>query len=75
MKAFKEIRWLTSALRLSKSIREQSCQLFRTAQDQGLLRGRSIEAITAGSVYAVCRINEYPRAFGDLEAVAVVSRA
>lgn len=75
MKAFMEIRRMTSALGLSKSVREQTCQLFRTAQDRGLLRGRSIEAIAAGCVYAVCRINEHPRTFGDIETVAVVSKA
>ena len=75
MKAFMEIRRMTSALGLCKSVRTQACQLFRTGQDRGLLRGRSIEAIAAGCVYAVCRINEHPRTFEDIETVAVVSKA
>jgi transcription initiation factor TFIIB len=46
-----EVRRLASALELSESIRDQACQLFRSAQSEDLLRGRSIEAIAAASVY------------------------
>ncbi len=38
-------------LELSKSIRDQACQRFRSAQSEDLLRGRSIEAIGAASIY------------------------
>jgi len=47
---------LTGALDLPRSLNEQACALFRTAQDDGLLQGRSIEAIAAGCVYGVCRV-------------------
>lgn len=52
-----EVRRLTSALELSDSVRDQACQLFRSAQNEDLLRGRSIEAIAAASVYGACRCN------------------
>jgi transcription initiation factor TFIIB len=68
---FTEIRRMTAALGLPTSVRDQACQLFRTAQDSGLLRGRSIEAIASGCLYAVCRLNEHPRSF---EAIARVSK-
>jgi len=50
-----EVRRLASALELSDSVRDQACQLFRSAQNEDLLRGRSIEAIAAASVYGTCR--------------------
>ena len=70
---FIEIRRMTSALGLSRSIRDQACQLFRTAQDADLLQGRSIEVIASASVYAVCRLNEQPRPFGDVARVSKMS--
>ncbi|MFQ3318095.1 MAG: transcription initiation factor TFIIB [Natronomonas sp.] len=68
---FTELRRMTAALGLSVSTRDQACQLFRTAQDTDLLRGRSIEAIASACLYAVCRLNEQPRSF---EAIAKVSK-
>jgi len=47
-------------LELSDSIRDQACQLFRSAQNEDLLRGRSIEAIATASVYGACRCNDRP---------------
>ena len=45
------MRRLANALEFSDSVRDQACQLFRSAQNEDLLRGRSIEAIAAASVY------------------------
>ena len=70
IQGFVDIRRITAALGLSKSIRDQACQLFRTAQQNNLLQGRSIEAIAAACVYATCRLNEQPRAFGDVARVS-----
>lgn len=52
-----EVRRLASALELSESIRDQACKLFRSAQNEDLLRGRSTEAIGAASIYGTCRCN------------------
>jgi transcription initiation factor TFIIB len=49
-----EVRRIASALELSDSVRDQACQLFRSAQNEDLLRGRSIEGIAAASVYGAC---------------------
>ena len=63
IQGFVDIRRMTSALGLSRSIRDQACQLFRTAQTNDLLQGRSIEAIAAACIFATCRLNEQPRPF------------
>jgi transcription initiation factor TFIIB len=68
---FTEIRRMVAALGLSESSRDQACRLFRSAQDAGLLVGRSIEAVASGCLYAVCRLNEHPRSF---DAIARVSK-
>jgi transcription initiation factor TFIIB len=61
-----EVRRLASALELSESIRDQACQLFRSAQSEDLLRGRSIEAIGAASIYGTCRCNQHPLLLEDV---------
>jgi len=56
-----EVRRIVSRLELSESIRDQACQLFRSAQNENLLRGRSIEAMAAASVYGACRCSGRPQ--------------
>jgi len=67
-----EVRRIVSALELSDSIRNQACQLFRSAQNEDLLRGRSIEAIAAASVYGACRCNGRPQTLDDVTGSARV---
>jgi len=67
-----EVRRIASALELSASIRNQACQLFRSAQNEDLLRGRSIEAIATGSVYGACRCSGLGRTVDEIADVARV---
>jgi transcription initiation factor TFIIB len=66
---------LASALELSDSVRDQACQLFRSAQNEDLLRGRSIEAIAAASVYGACRCNGRSRLVDDVSEMARVAES
>lgn len=70
-----EVRRLTSTLELSETVRDQACQLFRTAQSEDLLRGRSIEAMAAASVYGACRCNRQSRTLDDVTDVARVDQS
>ncbi|SFT06881.1 transcription initiation factor IIB [Halostagnicola kamekurae] len=70
-----EVRRLASALDLSDSVRDQACQLFRSAQNEDLLRGRSIEAIAAASVYGACRCNGLSRLVDDVSEMAHVAES
>jgi len=70
-----EVRRLASALELSDSVRDQACQLFRSAQNEDLLRGRSIEAIAAASVYGACRCNGRSRWVGEISEMARVAES
>jgi transcription initiation factor TFIIB len=70
-----EVRRLASALELSDSVRDQACQLFRGSQSEDLLRGRSIEAIAAASVYGACRCNGLTRLVDDVSEMARVAES
>ncbi|MFB6205412.1 MAG: transcription initiation factor IIB family protein [Haloglomus sp.] len=52
---FTEVRRLVAQLELPESVRDRACVLFESAQDAGLLQGRSIEGFAAAAVYATCR--------------------
>ena len=66
-----EVRRISSATGLPRTVREQACQLFRSAQSDALLRGRSIESMAAACVYGACRCNGLSR---TLEEVASCAR-
>lgn len=71
---FTEIKRIVSARSLSASVEEQACSLFESAQSEGLLSGRSIEGFSAGTVYAVCRVQSIPRTIEEIVAVARADR-
>jgi len=70
-----EVRRVACALGVSDSVRDQACRLFRSAQGEGLLPGRSIESMAAASVYAACRCNELPWTLGEISDVSRVTRS
>ena len=70
-----EVRRIASALKLADSVRNQACQLFRSAQSEELLRGRSIEGVAAASVYGMCRCNGRSRTLEDITDVARIEQS
>ncbi|WP_290815623.1 transcription initiation factor IIB family protein [Halovivax sp.] len=72
---FSEIRRLIDDLALPVDAREQACQLFKSAQDEDLLRGRSIEGFSAAAVYAVGRTRSVARTVDEVVAQAVATEA
>ncbi len=72
---FGEIRRIAGTLGLSEHIKEQSCSLFRTAQNEDLLKGRSIEGMAAASVYGACRCNGRSRTLTEIVEVARVDQS
>ena len=65
-----EIARMTSALELPRIVREEASVIYRRAQAENLIVGRSIEAIAAGSLYAACRCRGDPRTTEEIAAVA-----
>lgn len=70
-----EVRRIVSALELSETIRDQACQLFRSAQNDDLLPGRSIEAMATASVYGACRCNGLSQTLDDVTDPARVEQS
>lgn len=70
---YMQIQRIVAALSLPTSTHEQACSLFRSAQTEGLVQGRSLEGFTAATVYAACRVDGYPRTMAEVLEVARAS--
>src|SRR5436189_4912753 len=72
--AFSELDRLSDKLSVSDAVVEKSAYIYRKALERGLVRGRSISAIIAASLYAACRDTQTPRTLKDLAAVSNVKK-
>lgn len=72
--ALSELDRMSSALGLSRNVRENAAVVYRTAVNKNLIRGRSIEGVAAGALYASCRQCNVPRTLDEIAGVSRVSR-
>ena len=59
--AMAELDRMATALHIQKNVKERAAVIYRKALKQDLIRGRSIDAFIAASIYAACRIMKVPR--------------
>jgi len=64
--AMAELDRLTDKLHIPPPIKEKAAIVYRKALDKGLVRGRSISAIAAASLYAACRLTQTPRTLREI---------
>lgn len=64
--ALAELKRVSSYLKLPKSVEEESARIYTLAVQRGLVRGRSMESVVAGALYAACRRHEVPRTLDEL---------
>ena len=72
--AFSELDRLADKLSVGDNVIEKSAYIYRKALDRGLVRGRSISALIAASIYAACRDTETPRTLKDVAAISNVKK-
>lgn len=72
--AFNELGRLKDKLGLSQPIVEKAAYIFRKAHQRGKLRGRSIPAVMAASIYIACRQMEASRTLDDIATISDVKR-
>ncbi len=65
---------LKDKLTISSSVIEKAAYIYRKAMEKKLVRGRSISALIAASLYAACRDTETPRTIKDVAEAANVKR-
>lgn len=64
--ALAELKRVSSYLKLSKQVEEEAARIYRLAVQKGLVRGRSMESVVAGALYAACRRHEVPRTLDEM---------
>ncbi len=64
--ALAELKRVSSFLRLPRSVEEEAATIYRQAVQKGLVRGRSMESVIAGALYAACRRHEIPRTLDEM---------
>src|SRR3989338_8364674 len=64
--ALSELKRVASYLKLPKSVEEESARIYTLAVQRCLVRGRSMESVVAGALYAACRRHEVPRTLDEL---------
>ncbi|OUJ19201.1 Transcription initiation factor TFIIB family [Methanonatronarchaeum thermophilum] len=69
-----EMHRMVSQLNISKDVHEVAAVFYKTASDKGLMKGRSIEAMVAATIYIASRFYELPRTLEELSDAARVSK-
>jgi len=59
--AMAELDRMATSLHIQKNVKERAALIYRKALKMDLIRGRSIDAFIAASVYAACRVMKVPR--------------
>ncbi len=72
--ALNEIDRISSQLHLPRYVKERGAFLYRQTVENNLLRGRSIEDVAAGAVYASCRQSGIPRTLDEIADVTKCDR-
>jgi len=64
--AMAELDTLSAKLHLPSNVKEQAALTYRKALKQDMIRGRSIDAFVAASIYVACRQLNLPRPLKDI---------
>lgn len=72
--AMAELDRLSDKLYIPSAIKEKAAVVYRKALEKGLVRGRSIAAIAAASLYAACRNSETPRTLREIAESSLVDK-
>ena len=72
--ALSELNKLKDKVSISANVLEKAAYIYRKALEKKLVRGRSISAMIAASLYAACRDTETPRTLKDVADAANVKR-
>ncbi|MCD4666900.1 transcription initiation factor IIB [archaeon] len=72
--ALAELKRVSSYLKLPGSVEEEAARVYTMAVQRGLVRGRSMESVVAGALYAACRRHEVPRTLDELSEASGIDK-
>jgi len=74
VQAMAELDRISDKVSVPGPVKEKAAVIYRKALDKGLVRGRTIAAIVAASLYAACRITSTPRNLREISRASLSSR-
>ena len=74
MMAMNELKRLSEKLHIPSSVQEMAAVVYRKALNKGLIRGRCIASMIAGSLYAACRFTKIPRTLNEITEASLRDR-
>ncbi len=72
--ALAELKRVSSYLKLPKMVEEEAAMVYTQAVQRGLVRGRSMESVVSGALYAACRRHEVPRTLDELSEASGIEK-
>ena len=72
--ALAELKRVSSFLKLPRSVEEEASRVYTLAVQKGLVRGRSMESVVAGALYAACRRHDVPRTLDELSEASSIEK-
>ena len=72
--ALAELKRVGSYLKLPKSVEEEAARIYTLAVQRGPVRGRSMESVVAGALYAACRRHDVPRTLDELSEASGIEK-
>lgn len=72
--ALSELKRVSSYLKLPHAVEEEAARIYTLAVQRGLVRGRSMESVAAGALYAACRGHEVPRTLDELSEASNIDK-
>jgi transcription initiation factor TFIIB len=72
--ALSELKRVSSFLKLPESVDEEAARIYTLAVQKGLVRGRSMESVVSGALYAACRRHDVPRTLDELSEASGIDK-
>ena len=72
--ALAELKRVSSFLKLPPAVEEEAARIYTMAVQRGLVRGRSMESVVAGALYASCRRHEVPRTLDEISEASGIDK-
>jgi len=72
--ALSELSKMSNTLSLPKNVLETACVIYRRAVKERLIRGRSIQSVTAAALYMACRQCHVTRTLEEIVGISTASK-
>jgi transcription initiation factor TFIIB len=70
--ALSELKKVSSFLKLNSHVEEEAARIYTQALQKGLIKGRGVERMVAGAIFAACKIFESPKTLHEISSASSI---